>query len=40
LILRYADELSQAETYFETLDAKVKDHAVKLAVDLIEDNRM
>lgn len=37
MILRYADELGKPEPYFEKLDTKVKDDAVKLAVNLIED---
>ena len=38
LILRYADELRQPESYFDKLDTKVKDDAVKLAVNLIKDH--
>jgi len=38
VILRYADELRQPDAYFEMLDAKVKDDAVKLAVNLIKDH--
>ena len=33
LILRYQDELRKPETYFATIDTKVDDSAVKLAVD-------
>ncbi len=36
LILRYPDELRKPEPYFDTIDTKVDDSAVKLAVDLIE----
>jgi DNA end-binding protein Ku len=36
LILRYADELRQPETYFEKIEAEPSPDAVKLAVDLIE----
>ena len=36
LILRYQDELRKSEPYFDSIDAKVDDSAVKLAVDLIE----
>ena len=36
LILRYQDELRKSEPYFDTIDTKVDDSAVKLAVDLIE----
>src|SRR6476620_8044259 len=36
LILRYQDELRKPETYFDTIDTKVDDSAVKLAVDLVE----
>ena len=35
LILRYQDELRKPEPYFDTIDTKVDDTAVKLAVDLI-----
>src|SRR5215475_1332984 len=38
VILRYADELRQPDAYFENLDTKVKDDAVKLAVNLIKDH--
>jgi hypothetical protein len=38
LILRYQDEL-RARTYFDTIDTKVDDSAVKLAVDLVEQSR-
>ena len=38
VILRYADELRQPESYFDKLDTKVKDDAVKLAVNLIKDH--
>ena len=36
VILRYQDELRKPEPYFDTIDTKVDDSAVKLAVDLIE----
>ena len=36
LILRYQDELRKPEPYFDTIDTKVDDSAVKLAVDLVE----
>ena len=36
LILRYQDELRKPETYFDAIDTKVDDSAVKLAVDLVE----
>ena len=36
LILRYADELRQPEPYFEKIEAEPAPDAVKLAVDLIE----
>ena len=36
VILRYQDELRKSEPYFDSIDAKVDDSAVKLAVDLIE----
>jgi DNA end-binding protein Ku len=36
VILRYADELRKPEPYFDKIDAKVDAKAVKLAVDLIE----
>jgi DNA end-binding protein Ku len=36
LILRYQDELRKSEPYFDTIDTKIDDSAVKLAVDLIE----
>ena len=36
LILRYQDELRKPEPYFDTIDAKVDDSAVELAVDLVE----
>jgi DNA end-binding protein Ku len=38
VILRYADELRQPDAYFEKLNEKVKDDAVKLAVNLIKDH--
>ena len=37
VILRYADELRKPETYFDKIDAKADGSAVKLAVDLIEE---
>jgi DNA end-binding protein Ku len=37
VILRYADELRKPEPYFEKIEAKVSADAVKLAVDLIEE---
>ena len=36
LILRYQDELRKPEPYFDTIAPNVDDSAVKLAVDLIE----
>ena len=36
LILRYQDELRKSETYFDNIDTKVDDSAVKLAVNLVE----
>src|SRR6476646_5354982 len=36
LILRYQDELRKPEPYFDSIDTKVDDSAVKLAVDLVE----
>ena len=36
LILRYADELRQSESYFDKIETKTDASAVKLAVDLIE----
>ena len=36
LILRYQDELRKPDSYFDTIDTKVDDSAVKLAVDLME----
>ena len=39
LILRYQDELRKPEPYFDTIDTKVDDSAVKLAVDLVEQSR-
>ena len=36
LILRYQDELRKPEPYFDTIDTKVDNSAVKLAVDLVE----
>jgi DNA end-binding protein Ku len=36
VILRYEDELRKPEPYFDKLDTKVEANAVKLAVDLIE----
>jgi DNA end-binding protein Ku len=38
LILRYQDELRKPEPFFEKIDTKVKDDAVKLAVNLIEQD--
>jgi DNA end-binding protein Ku len=38
VILRYADELRQPETYFDKLDANPKADAVELAVNLIEEH--
>jgi DNA end-binding protein Ku len=37
VILRYADELRKAEPYFEKIETKADADAVKLAVDLIEE---
>jgi DNA end-binding protein Ku len=36
LILRYQDELRKPEPYFDTIGTEVDDSAVKLAVDLVE----
>jgi DNA end-binding protein Ku len=36
LILRYQDELRKPDFYFDSIDTKVDDSAVKLAVDLVE----
>ena len=36
LILRYQDELRKPDSYFDTIDTKVDDSAVKLAVDLVD----
>jgi len=36
LILRYQDEIRKPDSYFDTIDTKVDDSAVKLAVDLVE----
>ena len=36
VILRYADELRKPEPYFDSIDTKADTNAVKLAVDLIE----
>ena len=38
VILRYPHELRDAEPYFQRIDGKVDTQAVKLAVDLIEQN--
>ena len=38
LILRYQDELRKPEPYFDNIDTKVDDSAVKLAVDLVEQD--
>jgi DNA end-binding protein Ku len=38
VILRYQDELRKPEPFFEKIDTKVKDDAVKLAVNLIEQD--
>ena len=38
VILRYPHELRDAEPYFQKIDGKVDTQAVKLAVDLIEQN--
>jgi DNA end-binding protein Ku len=38
VILRYADELREPESYFDKLDAKPKADAVELAVKLIEEH--
>ena len=38
VILRYANELRQPDAYFEKLNEKVEDDAVKLAVNLIKDH--
>src|SRR5262245_30712853 len=37
VILRYADELRKPESYFDNLKAECQECAVKLAVNLIED---
>jgi len=36
LILRYQDQLRKPDSYFDTIDTKVDDSAVKLAVDLVD----
>jgi DNA end-binding protein Ku len=36
LILRYQDELRKSDSYFDTIATKVDESAVKLAVDLVE----
>ena len=36
LILRYQDELRKPNSYFDNIDTKVDESAVKLAVDLVE----
>ena len=36
LILRYQDELRKPDSYFDSIDTKVDDSAVKLAVDLVK----
>src|SRR6476660_522613 len=36
LILRYQDELRKSDPYFDTIDTKVDDSAVKLKVDLVD----
>jgi len=36
VILRYQDELRKPDSYFDSIDTKVDDSAVKLAVDLVE----
>jgi DNA end-binding protein Ku len=36
VILRYADELRKPDSYFDKIDTKMDSNAVKLAVDLIE----
>ena len=36
LNLRYQDELRKPDSYFDSLDTKVDDSAVKIAVDLVE----
>ena len=36
LILRYQDELRKPDSFFDTIDTKVDISAVKLAVDLVE----
>jgi len=36
VILRYEDELRKPQPYFDKIDTKVEANAVKLAVDLIE----
>jgi DNA end-binding protein Ku len=38
VILRYADELREPESFFDKLDAEPKADAVKLAVNLIEEH--
>src|SRR6476619_586426 len=36
LILRYQDELRKPDSYFDSIDTKIDYSAVKLAVDLVE----
>ena len=36
LILRYQDALRKPDSYFDSIDTRVDDSAVKLAVDLVE----
>ena len=36
VILRYQDELRKSDSYFDSLDTKIDDSAVKLAVNLVE----
>ena len=36
LILRYQDELRKPDSYFDSIDTKIDDSAVKLAVDLVD----
>ena len=36
VILRYQDELRKPDSYFDSIDTKADDSAVKLAVDLVE----
>src|SRR6476620_12653691 len=38
VILRYADELRKAESYFDKIDATPKADAVQLAVELVEEH--